>query len=161
LPAVNPLQFYSKQESDTVAVAKDVAASLKPGDVVALSGDLGAGKSVFARAVMRTLGVMDAAMPSPTFAIIQEYQGASCSLAHMDWYRLDDAEEIEMLGVRDYFQAPWISLIEWSERAAYLLPADTVYVALQCDDENPDGRSIVVRRAKGRGNNKASHSAGL
>ena len=96
---------------------------------MALFGDLGAGKSFFSRVVMRTLGVTDAALPSPTFAIIQEYEGTSCRVAHMDWYRLEDADEIEMLGVRDYFQPPWVTLIEWPERAKHALPNEVVRVS--------------------------------
>jgi len=138
------LQFHTSQESDTAAVAARFATGLKPGDVVALLGDLGAGKSVFSRAVMRALGVTDVALPSPTFAIIQEYDGSDCRVAHMDWYRLDDAEEIELLGVRDYFQPPWICLIEWPERARSLLPHDAIRVRLSCVDDHQDGRMIEI-----------------
>jgi len=140
------LHFHTVQESDTAAVAARFAAGLKPGDVVALNGDLGAGKSVFSRAVMRALGVTDAALPSPTFAIIQEYDGAGCRVAHMDWYRLNDTEEIDLLGVRDYFQAPWICLIEWPERAPALLPSTAITVQLSCVDDDPDGRLIEINQ---------------
>ena len=125
----NCLKIHCNSEAETVAVAHRFAATLKPGDVIALCGDLGAGKSFFSRAVMRALGVTDTALPSPTFAIIQEYDGASCRVAHMDWYRLDDADEIEMLGVRDYFQMPWITLIEWPERASHALPDEAIRVS--------------------------------
>ncbi|ATX78985.1 tRNA threonylcarbamoyladenosine biosynthesis protein TsaE [Mariprofundus aestuarium] len=125
------MKIACNSEAETVAVAQRFAATLKPGDVVALFGDLGAGKSFFSRAVMRALGVTDAALPSPTFAIIQEYEAASCRVAHMDWYRLEDADEIEMLGVRDYFQPPWVTLIEWPERAKHALPNEVVRVSFR------------------------------
>jgi len=93
---------------------------------------------------MRALGVVDEALPSPTFAIIQEYEAEGCRVAHMDWYRLDDPEEIEMLGIRDYLQAPWISLIEWSERASALLSRETVRVQLTVDADDPQARRIEI-----------------
>jgi tRNA threonylcarbamoyladenosine biosynthesis protein TsaE len=111
---------------------------------VALQGELGAGKSVFARALMRALGVTDEAMPSPTFTLIQTYEGEGCKLAHMDWYRLESVEEIELLGVRDYFQPPWISLIEWPERAESLLPPAAVRVQLECVDGDPNARLLEL-----------------
>ena len=125
------MKIVCNSEAETVAVAQRFAATLKPGNVVALFGDLGAGKSFFSRAVMRALGVKDAALPSPTFAIIQEYVGTSCRVAHMDWYRLEDADEIEMLGVRDYFRSPWVTLIEWPERAKHALPNEVVRVSFR------------------------------
>lgn len=124
------MKISCNSEEETVALAGRFAAALKPGSVVALSGELGAGKSFFSRAVMRALGVRDRTLPSPTFAIIQEYDGEGCRVAHMDWYRVDDADEIEMLGVRDYFQAPWIAIVEWPERAEHALPSETIRVLL-------------------------------
>jgi len=141
------LNYQTANELETIAIATDFAASLKPGNVVALSGALGAGKSVFCRAVMRALGVNDEALPSPTFAIIQEYDGTDCRVAHMDWYRLDDSDEIEMLGVRDFFQPPWICLIEWPERSRESLPDDAILVQLSCDDNDMEGRLIDIGTA--------------
>jgi len=138
------VNYQSHNEPETVAIAAQFAATLKPGAVVAIRGELGAGKSVFSRAVMRALGVVDEALPSPTFAIIQEYDGRDGPVAHMDWYRLEDAAEIEMLGVRDFFQPPWICLIEWPQRAANILPADAIQVCLQCATEHVEWRSIQI-----------------
>lgn len=116
---------------------------------MAVSGELGAGKSVFCRAVMRALGVTDPALPSPTFSIIQEYEGRGCSIAHMDWYRLEDAQEVEMLGVREYFRPPWICLIEWPARAAAVLGDRAIHVRLDAVCHNPDARTIeIVRPAR-------------
>lgn len=134
-------------EAETTALAQRFAATLKPGDVVALYGELGAGKSFFSRAVMRGLGVRDAALPSPTFAIIQEYDGDACRVTHMDWYRLEDADEIEMLGVRDYLQPPWIALIEWPDRAPHMISESTIKVRLWPDAEDPDVRVIEIEQA--------------
>ncbi len=140
----NRLNYISHNETETIEIAKGFAASLNAGDVVAFSGELGAGKSLFCRALMRALGVQDEALPSPTFSIIQEYDGAGCKLAHMDWYRLTDADEIEMLGVRDYFQPPWICLIEWAERANALLSDAAIHVEISCMEHDPSGRAIEI-----------------
>ncbi len=140
------MNYQAHNELETVEIAARFAAALKSGDVVAISGELGAGKSIFCRAVMRALGVTDEALPSPSFAIIQEYDAGDCRVAHMDWYRLEDAAEIDMLGVRDFFQPPWICLIEWPERAAKILPDDAIDVHLQCDIGNITRRSIHIHR---------------
>ena len=134
-------------EAETVALASRLAESLRPGDIVALSGELGAGKSVFCRAMMRALGVTDTAMPSPSFSIIQEYDATACRVAHMDWYRLEDAHEIDMLGVREYFQPPWICLIEWPARAESLLHDHTIRVQLGLIDNEPEARMIEIVRS--------------
>lgn len=131
-------------EAETVEFAGELAARLKPGMVLALSGELGAGKSVMARALMRALGVGDPALPSPTYTIIQEYQGRGCSIAHMDWYRLEGADELESIGVREYFQPPWICLIEWPERAPEILAGDAIHIRLECVDDDPGARMIRV-----------------
>nr|WP_241697630.1 tRNA (adenosine(37)-N6)-threonylcarbamoyltransferase complex ATPase subunit type 1 TsaE [Mariprofundus sp. NF] len=141
------LKTVCHSEAETAALAQRFAATLKPGDVVALYGELGAGKSFFSRAVMRALGVTDAALPSPTFAIIQEYDGKDCRVTHMDWYRLDDPDEIEMLGVRDYLQPPWIALIEWPDRAPHMISNDAIKVYLWPDAHNPDLRTIDIEQA--------------
>ena len=125
-----------ENEAATVAYAQKLAKEIKPGQTIALSGELGAGKSFLARALMRALGVTDEALPSPTFALIQTYDGKDCQVAHMDWYRLDDAGEIEMLGVRDYFEPPWITLIEWPERAPELLPPNAIRIEIKTDPED-------------------------
>jgi len=138
------LKYHIHSESETVEIAKKVSEALRPGNVLALHGDLGAGKSIFARAVMRALGVCDAALPSPTFAIVQEYEGRECRLAHMDWYRLEGIDELEAIGVREYMQPPWICLIEWPERAPELLPSDTIHVSLSCVDSSSEARLIEV-----------------
>jgi tRNA threonylcarbamoyladenosine biosynthesis protein TsaE len=134
-------QAALENEAATVAYAQKLAKQIKPGQVIALSGELGAGKSVFARALMRALGVTDEALPSPTFALIQTYDGQTCDgmdcqIAHMDWYRLEDTNEIEMLGVRDYFESPWITIIEWPERAPDMLPPDAIRIEIKTAPED-------------------------
>jgi len=135
-------------EAETRAFARHLASGLRPGGIIALQGELGVGKSVFARALMRALGVRDEAMPSPTFTLIQTYEGERCKVVHMDWYRLESADEIEMLGVREYFSPPWISIIEWPERAPDLLPDDSILIELECVDDNPNARLLEVGKKR-------------
>lgn len=123
--------------------AEQLATQLKQGDCVALSGELGSGKSVFARALMRALGVRDHALPSPSFSLIEEYHADSLRVAHMDWYRLADDSEVIMLGVSDYFQPPWISVIEWPERGRHLIPPDAYHLELKLDDQHEHGRWLL------------------
>jgi len=123
--------MYLKDEQATVIYATQFAANLEAGDCVALTGDLGAGKSVFARTAMRKLGVRDEIMPSPTFSLIQSYQAQPHPVAHMDWYRLDDLEEIILVGVEEYFRQPWITFIEWPQRAWELLPSHCQRIHLE------------------------------
>lgn len=138
------MEYRANSETETCNIARQLAASLRAGECVALSGELGAGKSVFARALMRALGVTDAAMPSPTFAIVQEYQGRGCRVAHMDWYRLHGSGELEAIGIRDYLQPPWITIVEWPERAPGLLPPSARRVTLAANVDEPEARLITI-----------------
>lgn len=145
------MQKILKNEQETCAFAQELAKTLTLGDVVALSGDLGAGKSVFARALMRALAVTDEALPSPTYAIIQEYDGqlASgeiCKVAHMDWYRLEESEEVEMLGVREFFEKPWIVIVEWPERSIASFPEHMKCITLSYVEGEIEQRSIEIKQ---------------
>jgi len=128
-------EYLLDDEAETIAWAKALAKALKKGDVLAFSGELGAGKSVMSRAMMRALAVKDEVLPSPTYAIIQEYEGMLddgnvCKIAHMDLYRLENVEDADMLGIREFFDVPWICLIEWAERAPSLLPKSVLNIEL-------------------------------
>ncbi len=118
-------------EVATESFAAEVAYDLQPGDVVALSGDLGAGKTVFARAVIRALakaaGTRIGEVPSPTFTLVQQYELGGQTVYHFDLYRLGDASEAWELGIEDAF-ADGICLIEWAERIEDLLPGRTVRI---------------------------------
>src|SRR5690606_16145374 len=105
-------------ERATGQLAEDLAAALAPGDCLALSGDLGAGKSTLARALIRALANDPALeVPSPTFTLVQTYALPRFSVSHFDLYRLEDPEEIDELGLDELMEAG-AALIEWPERAA-------------------------------------------
>lgn len=109
--------IISHSAADTIAFGRQLAATLKPGDVLALSGDLGAGKTCLVKGIAAGLGVTQE-ITSPTFTLIHEYP----PLAHVDLYRLDSAFGI---GLEDYLTPLWITVIEWAEKAESLLPAHT------------------------------------
>lgn len=140
------IQTYSPQE--TIALAQRFAARLDPGTVIALSGELGAGKTVFAKGVAKGLGINEH-ITSPTFTIINEY-GGEIPLYHMDAYRLSDESEALDIGVDEYLSYPGIVLVEWPERIETLLPAECIRVNIKkgWQDDGQEYR-IIQFAAKG------------
>ncbi|MGI6064934.1 MAG: tRNA (adenosine(37)-N6)-threonylcarbamoyltransferase complex ATPase subunit type 1 TsaE [Bacillota bacterium] len=141
------IQTYSPQE--TIALAERFASYLNPGTVIALSGELGAGKTMFAKGVAKGLGVNEH-ITSPTFTIINEYYG-QVPFYHMDAYRLSDESEALDIGMEDYFSYSGIILVEWPERVETLLPAECIKIniAKGYQDDGQEYR-IIHFTAKGR-----------
>lgn len=130
----------SISERDLPALAGLVAFSLRAGDVVTLEGDLGAGKTTFARALIRSLlGDPDSEVPSPTFSLVQTYAGR-LPVAHADLYRLTDADDLAELGLDDALAAG-AAVIEWPERASDAIPSDRLAIALASGD-TPEHRRV-------------------
>ena len=128
-------------EAATGALAARLATVARAGDVIALQGELGAGKTSFARAFIRALGGTGE-VPSPTFTLVQVYELGPASVWHFDGYRLRDPEEAWELGIEDAF-AEGISLIEWPERFGTLLPARRLLVSLS-SGATASGRRAVI-----------------
>jgi tRNA threonylcarbamoyladenosine biosynthesis protein TsaE len=119
----------------TAALGAKIAAELKRGDSVALYGDLGAGKTTLARAILSALGVTEA-MPSPTFTLVQSYVTPQLEVRHYDLYRIEDEAEIDELGLDEALEDGAV-LIEWPERAGTRLPEDILAVSLtMCDAQS-------------------------
>ncbi|WP_103679730.1 tRNA (adenosine(37)-N6)-threonylcarbamoyltransferase complex ATPase subunit type 1 TsaE [Alkalispirochaeta sphaeroplastigenens] len=117
----------SRSEEETALIARNLAARVQPGMIITLQGDLGAGKSVFARALGRALGIEEP-MPSPTFSLVHEYQGR-LPLLHIDLYRLSGEEEFEMLGLDEVMEQS-VTLVEWPERAPSLVKEAALRVTI-------------------------------
>ncbi len=113
------------------ALGKELAASLRVGDVLMLHGDLGAGKTTLTQGIAAGLGV-DGAVQSPTFTLVREHQGREMMLYHLDLYRLSDPDELENLGYEVYLDpADGVSVIEWPERAGDWLPEQFTLVRIE------------------------------
>jgi tRNA threonylcarbamoyl adenosine modification protein YjeE len=128
-------------DAATHALGAELANRLQPGDLVILEGDLGAGKTALARAIIRTLANDPALdVPSPTFALVQPYDTPKGPVLHADLYRLGDPREVEELGLLDNSQA--IVLVEWAERSPEIVAAATLRITL---DIPPGGQGRLVR----------------
>ena len=134
------MNYLTRSAEDTARFAAAVASALRPGDSVLLSGDLGAGKSVFARGVARALGVSEN-MPSPTFTLLATYEGR-VRVNHFDLYRIESPEEFEASGLDEYIGGDQIALIEWPEQAD-IAPAPCICVTIS-NPEADDTRRIGI-----------------
>ncbi len=132
--------------AETARIAAALALALTAGDVVALRGDLGAGKTTFARALIgaraRALGVPEPEVPSPTFTLVQIYEIGDCPIWHFDLYRLDRAEDAYELGFEEAL-AGAIALIEWPDRLGAMLPRLRVVVTIEYG-EAAESRTIAI-----------------
>ena len=134
-----------RNQSETEILAARLSNVARRGDVIALVGDLGAGKTVFARAFIRARLRADDEVPSPTFTLVQVYESASSrdpAIWHFDLFRLDAAEDALELGIEDAF-AKGISLIEWPNRLGGLLPANRLDVILT-HTGHPENRRVLI-----------------
>jgi tRNA threonylcarbamoyladenosine biosynthesis protein TsaE len=133
------VEHVSRSEDDTARIASALATRLQPGDVLLLSGDLGAGKTAFVRGLAEGLGIPPEEVSSPTFSLIHEYRGGRLTLYHADLYRLDRAATsdlgLEELGVDDGVLA-----IEWPDRLTHDIPG-----AIQIDIEIVDEATRTIR----------------
>jgi tRNA threonylcarbamoyl adenosine modification protein YjeE len=118
----------------TEKLGETIAGGLRAGDTVALEGDLGAGKTTLARAILRGLGVAED-VPSPSFTLVQEYETPKFTVRHYDFYRIENAREIDELGIDDALDDGAV-LIEWPERAEDRIARDALRVALSASGEN-------------------------
>ncbi len=132
--------LIAQSAEQTLALGRELGEAAGPGDVFALTGDLGAGKTVLAKGIATGLGISDD-ITSPTFTLMEVYEG-SLSLYHFDLYRIEDPRELDMLFFEEYWEGDGVSVVEWAERAAGRLPARAVRVILEYASD--DARRITV-----------------
>lgn len=125
-------------EAATLAMGRSLSGELQGGEVLALVGDLGAGKTTLTRGLVSGLGGV-AEVTSPTFALVQEYRGGRLAVYHFDFYRVGEAEELLDLGWDDYLEREGVVIVEWPYRYAELLPSHARWFRLS---HHPDGRLI-------------------
>ena len=134
------MDFVSDSEQTTRALGRRLAAALAAGSVVAFTGDLGAGKTAFTRGLAEGLGVTQR-VTSPTFTIVNEYEGGRLPLFHFDLYRLSSSDELYDIGWEDYLRRGGVCAVEWSENAADALDADCVRVDIRRGEE--EGQRLI------------------
>ena len=136
--------YESNSAAQTAQFARELAGKSKPGSVICLDGEIGVGKTVFAQGFAGGLGIVEP-VSSPTFTIVQVYEGGRLPLYHFDVYRIADPGEMEEIGYEDYFYGRGVCLVEWSVQIEELLPEDALRVRLEKDLEHGfDYRRIVV-----------------
>lgn len=141
------MDYVSHSEAETEALGRRLAAVLAPGAVVAYRGDLGMGKTAFTRGLARGLGY-EGRVTSPTFTIVNEYEGGGLPLFHFDMYRLEDAGDLFDIGWEDYLNRGGVCAVEWSERIAGALPPETIKVTISRCPGNDDWRKITIEGAE-------------
>ncbi len=119
----------------TVELGASFSTLLEAGDVVALSGPLGAGKTHFVKGIATGLGYQPDDVTSPTFGIVQEHRGRRLTLYHFDAYRIKDPEELEEIGFHEYLEQDAVCILEWPERIPDLLPARTMRISIEIENE--------------------------
>ncbi len=131
---------------ETYEYGRKMGAEAQPGDVYCLSGDLGVGKTVFTQGFAAGLGVEESVC-SPTFTIVQEYEGEKMPFYHFDVYRIGDVEEMDEIGFDDYIYGEGVCLIEWADLIREILPEDFVGIFIEKDMEKGfDYRRITLER---------------
>ncbi len=128
------MEIKSISSEQTLAIGQRIGEAIKPGDIIALKGDLGAGKTVLTKGIALALNIKED-VTSPTYNIVCEYSG-SMALNHMDLYRIEGIEEFEMLGVDDLMFSDGLTVIEWSERITEYLPDNHITISITRNSED-------------------------
>ncbi len=140
------MEIYLKDSAATEALGQLVGRLAEDGDVYCLNGDLGAGKTLFSRGVSEGLGIAGEEVTSPTFAIMNVYEGGRLPVRHFDLYRLNRMEELEDIGFDEYVGDEGVTLIEWAELFPEALPYEYLQIVLQHEGE---GRKAILTSVGG------------
>ncbi|MBQ9538929.1 MAG: tRNA (adenosine(37)-N6)-threonylcarbamoyltransferase complex ATPase subunit type 1 TsaE [Treponema sp.] len=126
--------FNPRTEAETIALGVKIGSLLEPGDVLAMSGTLAAGKTTITKGIAQSLGVEDT-VTSPTFCLVSEYEGKSMPLYHIDVYRLEGEEDFMNLGVEDMLYGNGVCVIEWCEKVKSCLPKKSIFITFTPKDD--------------------------
>ena len=140
-------EFHLTDEIATVVMGNRVADIIEQGAVIYLHGDLGAGKTTFTRGVVQGFG-HTGKVKSPTYTLVEPYELERANVYHFDLYRLGDPEELEYMGIRDYFSADAICVVEWPEKGGEFIPVPDLDITLSYVGNE---RKIVINSASERG----------
>ena len=135
-------EYVVNSVDETWKLAEEFANELKPGDVVCLEGDLGAGKTTFTQGLAAYLGAKRA-VTSPTFCLVVEHPTSRFLLVHMDLYRLHDPDDVLAIGWEDYLARGAVMFVEWPDRAGDLIPPDARHIRFEHLPDSPDSRRIA------------------
>ena len=144
MKAGNHMIIETNRAGETVEFGQKIGREAKPGQIYTLDGDLGTGKTVFTQGVASGLGITEP-VNSPTFTIIQEYEGGRMPFYHFDVYRIGDIEEMEEIGYDDYFFGEGVCLIEWAQLIEEILPQSVISIKIEKNPEKGfDYRKITI-----------------
>jgi tRNA threonylcarbamoyladenosine biosynthesis protein TsaE len=142
-----PLQWSLSDEAQMIEFGRQLGLAARPDATIFLRGDLGMGKTTLCRGVVQSFGYTGV-VKSPTYTLVEPYDFGRWLVYHFDLYRLADPEELEYLGIRDYFSAPSLRLIEWPDKGRGILPAADLELIIDLDGT---GRRITVKSYSDRG----------
>jgi tRNA threonylcarbamoyladenosine biosynthesis protein TsaE len=134
--------FISNSVDETESFGRKFAGNVKPGDVLALTGELGSGKTQFVKGLAAALGSKTTAT-SPTFTLIHEYSGGRLPIYHFDFFRIEDRQSAERLGLDDYFFGDGISVVEWADKFPDLIPENARWISFETKSETQ--RAITTK----------------
>jgi tRNA threonylcarbamoyladenosine biosynthesis protein TsaE len=137
----------TKNYKETILLGERIGKTLKPDDIVALSGCLGAGKTTLIQGIAKGLGIKNW-VTSPTFTLINEFEG-KLNLYHIDLYRIDNIDDAEDLAIEEYFTKGGVTVIEWAEKIRSILPEKTIKIGIKVVSDNE--RSIDIKGLETRG----------
>lgn len=142
------MKYETRSEQETYALGEKIGKEAQAGDIYALLGDLGVGKTVFTKGLAKGLGIGEH-ISSPTFTILQVYDEGRLPLYHFDVYRIGDPEEMDEIGYEDCFFGQGISLVEWANLIEELMPAQTKWIRIEKDlSEGFDFRRITIEEGR-------------